>query len=86
MPKGLKIFFFLDRPPSPPLSQSLDDPSPPPYSEGQDPPLEYSYFSADFSVKIFVYYSNNNNNNNNNNNGLISVHPWYGSSPDIRVK
>ena len=26
------------------------------------------------------------NNNNNNNNGLISVHPWYGSSPDIRVK
>ena len=24
--------------------------------------------------------------NNNNNNGLISVHPWYGSSPDIRVK
>ena len=28
----------------------------------------------------------NNNNNNNNNNGLISVHPWYGSSPDIKVK
>ena len=27
-----------------------------------------------------------NNNNNNNNNGLISVHPWYGSSPDIKVK
>ena len=26
------------------------------------------------------------NNNNNNNNGLISVHPWYGSSPDIKVK
>ena len=26
------------------------------------------------------------NNNNNNNNGLISVHPWYGSSPDIRVE
>ena len=25
-----------------------------------------------------------NNNNNNNNNGLISVHPWYGSLPDIR--
>ena len=29
---------------------------------------------------------NNNNNNNNNNNGLISVNPWYGSSPDIKVK
>ena len=29
---------------------------------------------------------NNNNNNNNHNNGLISVHPWYGSSPDIKVK
>ena len=29
---------------------------------------------------------NNNNNNNNNNNGLRSVHPWYGSSPDIKVK
>ena len=28
----------------------------------------------------------NNNNNNNNNNGLISVHPWYGSSPAIKVK
>ena len=27
-----------------------------------------------------------NNNNNNNNNGLISVHPWYGSSPAIKVK
>ena len=26
------------------------------------------------------------NNNNNNNNGLISVHPWYVSSPDIKVK
>ena len=26
------------------------------------------------------------NNNNNNNNGLISVHPWYGSSPDIKVE
>ena len=25
-------------------------------------------------------------NNNNNNNGLISVHPWYVSSPDIKVK
>ena len=31
-------------------------------------------------------YNFNNNNNNNNNNGLISVHPWYGSSPDIRLK
>ena len=30
--------------------------------------------------------SNFDNNNNNNNNGLISVHPWYGSSPDIKVK
>ena len=28
----------------------------------------------------------NNNNNNNNNNGLISVRPWYVSSPDIKVK
>ena len=46
---------------------------------------------------IFLYqleYNNNNNNNNNfnnnkynfnnNNNGLISVHPWYDSMPDIR--
>ena len=30
--------------------------------------------------------NNSNNNNNNNNNGLRSVHPWYGSSPDIKVK
>jgi len=30
--------------------------------------------------------NNNNNDNNNNNNGLISVHPWYGSLPDIKVK
>ena len=29
-------------------------------------------------------YNNNNNNNNNNKNGLISVHPWYGSSPDVK--
>ena len=33
-----------------------------------------------------IHGINNNNNNNNNNNGLISVHPWYGSSPDIKVK
>ena len=37
-----------------------------------------------FSAKIKKYF--NNNNNKNNNNGLISVHPWYGSSPDIEVK
>ena len=30
--------------------------------------------------------NDNNNNNNNNNNVLISVLPWYGSSPDIKVK
>ena len=30
--------------------------------------------------------NNSNNNNNNNNNGLRSVHPLYGSSPDIKVK
>ena len=35
-------------------------------------------------VEIEIH--NNNNNNNNNNNGLISVHPWYVSSPDIKVK
>ena len=33
--------------------------------------------------KIGVTYASNNDNNNN---GLISVHPWYGSSPDIKVK
>ena len=44
-----------------------------------------------FSVLIIEYNNNNNNNFNNNkynfnnsNNGLISVHPWYGSLPDIR--
>ena len=39
-------------------------------------------------IIIVIIYNNNNNsnNNNNNNNGLTSVHPWYGSSPDIRVK
>ena len=26
------------------------------------------------------------NNNNNNIDSLISVHPWYGSSPDVKVK
>ena len=31
-------------------------------------------------------YFDGNNNVNDNNNGLISVHPWHGSSPDIRVK
>ena len=36
-------------------------------------------------INVITNY-NNNNNNNNNNNGLISVHPWYGSSPDIKVK
>ena len=39
-----------------------------------------------FLQEIHFNNSNNNNNNNNNNNGLISVHPWYGSSPDIKVK
>ena len=39
-----------------------------------------------FTVKRLDNNNNNNNNNNNDNNGLISVHPWYGSSPDIRVK
>ena len=41
------------------------------------------------AAKQLLYKNNdNNNNNNNNNNGLISdsVHPWYGSSPDIKVK
>ena len=39
-------------------------------------------------INAITNYNNNNNNNNNsyNNNGLISVHPWYGSSPDIKVK
>ena len=37
-------------------------------------------------VKIIIIIIIIINNNNNNNNGLISVHPWYGSSPDIRVK
>ena len=36
--------------------------------------------------RYFDGNNNNNNNDNNNNNGLISVHPWHGSSPDIRVK
>ena len=45
---------------------------------------------SNVSWAIHIYNNNNNNNNNNNddddNNGLMSVHPWYGSSPDIRVK
>ena len=45
-------------------------------------------FSVPGNIKIALSRSQNfpDNNNNNNNNGLISVHPWYGSSPDIRVK
>ena len=42
-----------------------------------------------FGFTVDHAYNNNNNNNsnnNNNNNGLRSVHPWYGSSPDIKVK
>ena len=35
-----------------------------------------------FSTRKNLY--NNNNNNNNNNNGLVAVHPWYGSSPDVK--
>ena len=41
-------------------------------------PVEYRII---YKILLLVY-----NNNNNNNNGLISVHPWYGSSPDIKVK
>ena len=37
-----------------------------------------------FSTRKNLYNNNNNNNDNNNNNGLISVHPWYGSSPDVK--
>ena len=39
---------------------------------------------------IINYNDNNNDNDNidndNDNNSLISVHPWYGSYPDIKVK
>ena len=41
---------------------------------------------------IINYNDNNNDNDNidndndNDNNSLISVHPWYGSQPDIKVK
>ena len=33
------------------------------------------------SIKFYYFY----NNNNNNDNGLISVHPYYAPSPDIKV-
>ena len=45
-----------------------------------------STYLLSIASSLCVIHFNNNNNNNNNNNGLISVHPWYGSSPDIRVK
>ena len=35
---------------------------------------------------MLTFADNSNNDNNNNNNGLIPVYPWYGSSPDIKVK
>ena len=41
-------------------------------------------------IMIINYNDNNNDNDNidndNDNNSLISVHPWYGSYPDIKVK
>ena len=47
----------------------------------------------DWDIKFYLIHlstltnnnnNNNNNSNNNNNNGLTSVHPWYGSLPDIK--
>ena len=42
--------------------------------------------SGGFTDRTYSDLLNNNNNYNNYNNGLISVHPLYGSSPDIRLK
>ena len=47
-------------------------------------PFKGSELNACSLFESFNVQHNNNNNNNNNNNGLISVHPWYGSSPDIK--
>ena len=43
------------------------------------------FLHGDVIVFLFVQHLviYNNNINNNDNNGLISVHPWSGSSPDI---
>ena len=42
-------------------------------------------FNLEYSHAALVEIEINNNNNHNDNNGLISVHPSYGSSPDIKV-